>query len=178
MPDHPYHPAQPPTRIWHLARTVLTAVNGTTGFGLVLAIATGAKIKRGRGGVLIAEGYRRKLPPATCFTVGSVIITRKTADWLLAPEREHLLRHESRHAGQYAVLGPLFWPAYWLSCGYSYAMTGSYGTRNAFEKHAGLSGGGYRERPLRPWAARLSGRIRPSAATASRNRPPGSPSPR
>ena len=178
MPSHPYHPEQPPARIWHLARTVLTAANGTTGFGLILAVATGAKIKRGRNGVLIAEGYRRKLPPATCFTVGSVIITRKTADWLLAPEREHLLRHESRHAGQYAVLGPLVWPAYWLSCGYSYAMTGSYGARNVFEKHAGLAGGGYRERPLRPWAARLSGRIRPSAATASRTRPPGSPSPR
>ena len=110
--------------------------------------------------------------------VGSVILTRRSADWLLAPEREHLFHHESRHAGQYAVLGPLFWPAYWISCGYSYAMTGSYGTRNAFEKHAGLAGGGYREQPLRPWAARLSGRIRPSAATASRTRPPGSPSPR
>jgi hypothetical protein len=169
---------RPPARRWQLARTVLTAVNGTTGFGLLLALATGAKVRRGPGGVLIAEGYRLKVPPATCFTVGSVILTRRTADWLLAPERERLLHHESRHAGQYAVLGPLFWPAYWLSCGYSYATTGSYGARNAFEKHAGLAAGGYRERPLRPWAARVSGRLRPSAATASRSRPPGTPSPR
>lgn len=156
--DAEHRPDPPRRRRWPVARTVLTAVNGTTGFGLLLALASGAKIRRGRDGVLIAEGYRRKVPPATCFTVGSVILTRRTADWLLAPEREHLLAHESRHAGQYAVLGPLFWPAYWISCGYSYAMTGSYGTRNAFEKHAGLAAGGYRELPLRPWAARLGRR--------------------
>ena len=139
----------------HLARTVLTAVNGTTGVGLLLALASGAKVRRGRDGVLIAEGYKRKIPPATCFTVGSVILTRRTAEWLLAPEHEHLFGHESRHAGQYAALGPLFWPAYWISCGWSYALTGSYGTRNVFERHAGLDSGGYREAPLRPWAARL-----------------------
>ena len=143
-------------RGWHLARAVLTATNGTTGAGLLLALATGARVKRGRNGVLVAEGYRGRIPPATCFTVGSVILTRRTADWLLAPEREHLFGHESRHAGQYAVLGPLFWPAYWLSCGWSYALTGSYGARNAFERHAGLVHGGYRELPLRPWVARFA----------------------
>jgi hypothetical protein len=156
----------------HLARTILTALNGTTGAGLLVALAGGARIRRGRDGILIAEGYRRKIPPATCFTVGSVIMTRRTADWLLAPERVRLLHHESRHADQYAVLGPLFWPAYWLSCGWSYALTGSYGARNAFERHAGLAAGGYRERALRPWAARLT---RP-AATASTDPPAGSPS--
>ncbi|HET6533237.1 MAG TPA: hypothetical protein VFH03_21830 [Actinoplanes sp.] len=143
-------------RRWHVARTVLTALNGTTGAGVLLALAAGAKLRRGRDGVLVAEGYRRRIPPATCFTVGSVILTRRTADWLLAPEQERLFGHESRHAGQYAVLGPLFWPAYWLSCGWSYALTGSYGARNAFEKHAGLATGGYRELPLRAWAARFA----------------------
>jgi len=159
---------------WHHARTALTAVNGTTAVGLLVALATGAKIRRGRNGVLIAEGYRRKVPPATCFTVGSVIMCRRTAEWLLAEERSALLAHESRHAGQYAVLGPLFWPAYWLSCAYSYALTGSYGCRNVFERHAGLHTGGYHELPLRPWAARLA---RSSAASRSRRRPPGSRSP-
>jgi hypothetical protein len=157
----------------HLARTILTAVNGTTAAGLLIALATGAKVRRGPGGVLIAEGYRRRMPPATCFTVGSVIITRRTADWLLAPERARLFDHESRHATQYAAFGPLFWPAYWLSCGWSYALTGSYGARNAFERHAGLATGGYRELPLRPWAARFTR----SAATASTDPPDGSPSP-
>jgi hypothetical protein len=142
-------------RRWHLARTVLTAVNGTTGAGLLIALATGAHIRRGRNGVLIAEGYRRQVPPASCFTVGSVILTRHSADWLLHADRTDLLAHESRHAGQYAVLGPLFWPAYWTACGYSYATTGTWGARNFFERHAGLAAGGYHPAPLRPWAARL-----------------------
>jgi hypothetical protein len=157
----------------HLARTVLTAVNGTTGVGLLVALAGGARIRRGRHGVLIAEGYRRKVPPATCFTVGSVIMTRRTAEWLLAEERAELFGHESRHAGQYAVLGPLFWPAYWTACGYSYATTGSWGARNLFERLAGLRAGGYPTGlPLRPWLARL----RRSAATGPRTPPPGNPS--
>jgi hypothetical protein len=138
------------------ARTLLTAINGTTLAGLILARATGATIRRGRDGVLIAEGYARRIPRNTCFTVGSVIITRHTAEWLLADERTDLFGHESRHVGQYAVLGPLFWPLYYAFCGYSYAMTGSYGCRNALEKHAGLHAGGYPEdHPLRPWAAKL-----------------------
>ena len=141
----------------HLARTVLTAVNGTTGVGLLLALAGGARIRRGRDGVLIAEGWRRAVPPATCFTVGSVIVTRETAQWLLADERAGLFGHEARHAGQYAVLGPLFWPAYWAACGYSYAATGSWGARNVFERLAGLPSGGYPlDVPLRPWLARLT----------------------
>ena len=39
-----------------IARTLLTAVNGTTGAGLLVALAGGARIRRGRDGVLIAEG--------------------------------------------------------------------------------------------------------------------------
>lgn len=148
-------------RIWDVARTVLTSANGTTGAGLLLAVATGAKIKRGRNGVFIAEGYRRRMPPATCFTVGSVILTRRDAEWLLHSERADLFGHESRHAGQYALLGPLFWPAYWVACGYSYARTRSFAHRNAFERHAGLAAGGY---------------LTPPAATASTGPPGGSPS--
>ena len=143
-------------RRWHLTRTILTAANGTTGAGLLLALAAGARIRRGRDGVLIAEGWRLRMPPASCFTVGSVIITRRTAEWLLAEERAALLAHESRHAGQYAVLGPLFWPAYWLACGWSISLTRSYGVRNFFEKQAGLLDGNYPEAlPLRPWANRM-----------------------
>lgn len=158
----------------HLLRTLVTAANGTTGAGLLLALATRCRIRRGRHGVLVAEGYPLRVPPATCFTVGSVILTRRTAEWLLADERSALLEHETRHAGQYAYLGPLFWPAYWLSCGWSYALTGSYGSRNPFERRAGLHAGGYPELPVRAWAARFTR----TAATASRSRPDGTPSPR
>jgi hypothetical protein len=171
------------------ARTVLTAINGTTGVGLLVALAGGARIRRGRDGVLVAEGYRRKLPPATCFTVGSVIMCRHSAEWLLAEERSALFGHESHHRGQYAVLGPLFWPAYWAACGWSFAATGSWGARNFFEKRAGLHAGGYpTDLPLRPWLKKLSrrsgqgrraGRSDGSgrAANGSPTPPPGSPSP-
>jgi hypothetical protein len=142
-------------------RAVLTALNGTTAAGLLVAKLTGTKLRRAPNGVLIAEGYRRKIPPATCFTVGSVILTRRTAEWLLDEQRERLLAHESRHAAQYAILGPLFWPLYWAACGYSYAMTGSVSVRNAFECRAGLHEGGYRvDIPLRPRVARLAQRVR------------------
>jgi hypothetical protein len=143
-------------RIVPVVRTVLTAVNGTTLVGLAIAAASRARVHRGPGGVLVASGYRFRLPRQSCFTVGSVILTRKPADWLLDPARRDLLGHETQHANQYAVLGPLFWPAYWLACGWSYALTGSYGGHNFFERHAGLAAGGYRDRPLRPWAARLT----------------------
>lgn len=146
------------------ARTALTAVNGTTLIGLLIAVAAGAKVRRGPGGVLIAEGYRAPVPVQTCFTVGSVIVTRRTADWLLDEQHVGLLAHETRHATQYAALGPLFWPAYWIACGYSYAMTGSYGARNVFERHAGLAAGGYRQQPLRPWVSRLAPRRRGGVA--------------
>jgi hypothetical protein len=152
--------------IW---KPLLTLANGTTGAGVLVALAGRAKIRRGRDGVLIAEGYRRKLPAATCFTVGSVVLTKRSAEWLLAEEQRALFGHESRHTGQYAVFGPLFWPAYWAACGWSYALTGSYGARNAFERHAGLADGGYAEKPLRK-------ALRRSAATRSTDPSDGIPS--
>jgi hypothetical protein len=150
-------------------RALLTLANGTTGAGVLVALAGRAKIRRGRDGVLIAEGYRWRIPPATCFTIGSVVLTKKSAEWLLAEEQRALFGHEHRHTRQYAWLGPLFWPAYWGACGWSYALTGSYGARNAFERHAGLAGGGYAERPVRPV-------FRRSAATGSTPPSDGTPS--
>ena len=155
-------------------RALLTAANGTTGAGMLLALATRSRLRRGRDGVLVAENYRLPLPPATCFTVGSVVVTRRPAEWLLHPDRAGLFAHESRHADQYALLGPLFWPAYWAACGWSWAVTGTYGARNTFERRAGLAAGGYREAPLRPWAAR----IRRSPSSTSTPRAPGSPAAR
>ncbi|MEU4687187.1 hypothetical protein [Actinoplanes sp. NPDC023714] len=137
-------------------RSILTAVNGTTAAGLLIAKATGARLTKGPDGIYIAEGYRFAKPPASCFTVGSVIITKRTAEWLLDERRARLLKHESHHASQYAVLGPLFWPAYWIACGWSITLTKSYGVRNFFEKRAGLGDGNYPEvLPLRPWVQRL-----------------------
>lgn len=131
----------------HVLRTTLTMVNGSTLLALVLCAATRTRPRRGRNGVWIADGYRLAVPPANCFTVGNVIFSRRSAEWLLHPEREDLFGHEARHATQYAVLGPLFLPAYWLACGWSWWRTGEYGARNFFERHAGLEAGGYQELP-------------------------------
>jgi hypothetical protein len=137
-------------------RTILTAVNGTTAMGLLIARATRTTITRAPDGLFIAEGYRFARPPATCFTIGSVIITKRSAEWLLDDKRARLLKHESHHASQYAVLGPFFWPAYWLCCGWSITLTTSFGARNFFERRAGLTDGNYPEfLPLRPWLQRL-----------------------
>ncbi|MFI5840427.1 hypothetical protein ACIA8K_12045 [Catenuloplanes sp. NPDC051500] len=142
-------------RARHLTRTGLTAINGTTAVGLAIAVLARARIRRGPGGVLIAGDCRRPALGRT-FTIGSVILTRRPPEWLLHPDRAALLEHETRHVAQYAGLGPLFFPAYWLACGWSYALTRTYGSRNFFERRAGLTAGRYLEAPLRPWAARMT----------------------
>lgn len=121
----------------------------------------------GPDGVLIAGPYR--LPARRCFTVGCVIFTCHPASWLLEPARRELLAHETRHVTQYAVLGPLFWPLYWLSCGWSWWRTGGYGARNPFERHAGLRTGGYRDLPTLGRTGQLTRRLaRPFPSRAPR----------
>jgi hypothetical protein len=144
---------------WHLIRTGLTCVNGTTAIALVVAAAARTRLRRAPGGILIAGEYRLPVPSQRCFTMGCVIFTRGEPAALLGRKDAELLAHETRHVWQYAVLGPLFWPAYWLACGYSWAITGRYGPRNFFERHAGLAAGGYQDAPLRPWAARFGAAV-------------------
>src|SRR5262245_57632561 len=131
----------------HVVRTTLTVVNGSTLLALLLCAATGVRPRRAGNGVLIAPGYRLSVPPANNFTMGNVIFTRYTVDWLLHPDRADLFGHESKHVTQYAALGPFFFPAYWIACGWSWWRTGEYGARNVFERHAGLEAGGYQDLP-------------------------------
>lgn len=158
-------------------RAALTWVNGTTLAALLLSAATRTRLARGPDGVYVAGGYRLRVPKQSCFTVGTVVFTKRPADWLLDPDRAELLAHETRHVAQYAVLGLFFFPLYAVASAYSYLMTGGYGCRNFFEKHAGLAAGGYHQLPLRPWASRTSALIARAASSASRRRG-GSPSPR
>jgi hypothetical protein len=65
------------------------------------------------------------------------------------PLSDAVWRHEVVHMRQYAVLGPLFWPAYALAAGYSLVRAGDWWSRNHFERRAGLAAGGYREAPRR-----------------------------
>ncbi len=141
---------------WQRTRTVLNWINLTTLCGLLVARLGRTEVKRGRGGVFVAGGYRLGVPKQECFTVGSVVNTRESADWLLDPERAELLGHETRHVSQYACLGPLFFPLYGLASAWSWLLTGGYGAQNWFERRAGLEAGGYADAPLRGWAARVA----------------------
>jgi hypothetical protein len=132
------------------ARRLANTVNLSTPLGLAVARLGGARRVEGTGrpdGLLVASGYRRRLPRAAAFTVGDVVVTRLSAEQLAA--RPLLLQHEARHAAQWACwLGPPFLPAYLAAAGWSLLRTGDPASRNAFERRAGLAAGGYRERPV------------------------------
>ncbi|HEY6276458.1 MAG TPA: hypothetical protein VIX86_08995, partial [Streptosporangiaceae bacterium] len=69
-----------------------------------------------------------------------------------------LLTHEARHATQFACCGGVVMlPLYFLAAGLSWLLTGDFGSRNIFERRAGLAEGGYAERPLRPALTRRRG---------------------
>jgi len=96
------------------------------------------------------------VPPAPAFCIGNVIVTRLDS----FQDRSPLLRHEARHATQFAWCGGvLMLPMYFLAAGWSWLATGDFGSRNVFEQRAGLADGGYASKPLRTALRRL-GRTR------------------
>jgi hypothetical protein len=131
----------------------LNWINLSTPCGLALAALSGCRVFRGPHGILLAEGYRRPLPKARAFTVGSVVLLRGRVPRGAPAGFDRLLEHEARHSRQYAAcLGLPFLPAYLLAAAYSLVRTGDPASRNLFERGAGLADGGYREQPLRPVA--------------------------
>jgi len=75
-----------------------------------------------------------------------------------------LLRHEARHATQYAWCGGLLMlPLYFAAAGVSWLVSGDAGAWNIFERLAGLSDGGYADCHLRPLLSRPLSRRRRSA---------------
>ena len=125
-------------------RQLANVLNATTPLGLLLAGCARTPVRRGPRGLLIATGYRWRLPFAGAFTVGNVVLFRAGPDEALA--NPVLLRHEERHSTQYAwCLGLPFLPLYFLAAGWSLARTGNPGSRNVFERRAGLQAGGYPE---------------------------------
>jgi hypothetical protein len=55
-------------------------------------------------------------------------------------------------------------PLYFAAAAASWALTGDFGSRNVFERRAGLADGGYADRPLRPAIARFRGHRRGASA--------------
>ena len=135
-------------------RQAANLANGSTVLGLAVARAARTDVRIGPRGLVLAGGYRWRLPFAGAFTLGNVVLCRCPADNLqLQPA---LLGHEERHCSQYAwCLGLPFLPLYLISAAWSLLRTRNPGTANIFERHAGLAAGGYPEpkqprRPRRP----------------------------
>jgi hypothetical protein len=133
---------------------VINWVNLMTPLGLLAAKVGRSELVRGPSGLWIGSGYRLRFPIAGAFTLGNVINTKHSPDYLLAPEKAALLAHESRHSVQAAIFGPLFLPLYGLGQAYSWLVSADHGGRNPFERWAGLAAGGYTRHPLRPGVAR------------------------
>ncbi len=135
------------------ARQLVNLANGSTLAGLGVAALGGARVARSADGLFLGTGYRLPVPPAPAFCLGNVIVTRLDG---IAPA-SRLFRHEARHATQYAWCGGVAMvPLYLAAAAVSWALTGDFGARNVFERRAGLSDGGYTDKPLRPTIQRLS----------------------
>ena len=146
-------------RASYRVRVVVNLVNGSTLAGILVAAIGRARLARCSDGLLIGERYRLPLPPAPAFCLGNVILTRRDRDALVRAEA--LLAHEARHATQFAwCAGLVMLPLYFAAAGVSWVLTGDFGSRNIFERRAGLADGGYADRPLRPAVARWQGRRR------------------
>jgi hypothetical protein len=131
-------PVRAPLRI----RQVVNVVNLSTLLGLLVAAAGHARIGRGPDGLLLARDYRLAVPQAPAFTIGNVILVRLTDEQL--SRRPALLKHEARHATQYALcIGPVMLPLYFLAAGWSWLRCRDFAWHNVFERLAGLGDGGY-----------------------------------
>jgi hypothetical protein len=128
-------------------RRAANLVNGSTLAGLGVAVLGRATISRSVDGLLTGTGYRLAVPPAPAFCLGNVIVTRREA----IDPGSAVFRHEARHATQYAWCGGVVMiPLYLAAAAASWALTGDFGSRNVFERLAGLADGGYQDTPLRP----------------------------
>ena len=123
-------------------RQVVNVLNLSTPLGLLVAFAGRANLSRGPDGLLLARGFRLRVPTAPAFTVGNVVVVR---DGETLVRRPRLLTHEARHATQYAwCVGPLMLPLYGVAAAWSWLRSRDFATDNVFERRAGLEDGGYR----------------------------------
>ncbi|WP_426998875.1 hypothetical protein [Pseudarthrobacter sp. N5] len=129
-------------------RQIANLVNASTLLGWLLAKASRTTITRGPRGLVIASGYRWRLPNAGAFTVGNVVIFRARPEHALG--NPVLLGHEEKHSSHYAwCLGVPFPVLYFIAAAWSKLRTGNPASGNFFERHAGLEAGGYIDVTLR-----------------------------
>ena len=114
---------------WDVARTALLAP--ITAPALAWGVAHGGSVHF-EDGMLVVTGMDGGHGTRSTITVGQVVLTSRDD---LTPL---LLEHESRHGDQWALLGMLTPPLYYLS-----DMLQGGSEHNVFEVSAGLSDGGY-----------------------------------
>ncbi|MBZ9645028.1 hypothetical protein [Streptomyces sp. PSKA30] len=124
--------------LWVSTRQALTA--GPTGLALIYAQVRGADVCRfAPNGNLIARmdtGYAR-----AGTMIGHLFLTYPKPD-LTYEDLVPLTQHEARHADQWAVAGVLGGPMAFPAA-YTADELLAPGAHNHFERHAGLTGGGY-----------------------------------
>ena len=140
-------------------RQLANVLNATTPLGLLLAGCARTPVRRGPRGLLIATGYRWRLPFAGAFTVGNVVLFRAGPEEALA--NTVLLGHEERHCTQYAwCLGLPFLPLYFLAAGWSLPAPATPAPVISSNVGAGLRAGGYPEPGARVQRQPPAGRAR------------------
>ncbi|MEU1391311.1 MULTISPECIES: hypothetical protein [unclassified Nonomuraea] len=124
-------------------RRAVNYLNLATPLGLLISFVGGAARRPGPDGLILAFGYRYRFPVAGAFTVGNVVLTR----WDELDDR--LIRHEGRHATQWACCAGLpMLPLYLLAMLLSVVVCGHQASYNVFERLADLDDGGYPRAPV------------------------------
>ena len=125
-------------------RAVVNWLTLGTPLGLLVARLAGCRTRSWNHGLYVATGYGLPLPKAAAFTLGSVILLRDERSMA----RTALLRHEERHATQWALcLGVLGFPLLYSAASlWSLIIARDTFSHNPFERWAGLEDGGYRKR--------------------------------
>ncbi|GAA1388537.1 hypothetical protein [Luteococcus peritonei] len=120
-------------------------LNLSTPLGLAVALAGGARLRRGPRKLWLAEGYRLRFPVAGAFTIGNVVTTSRPDVVAYLAGHPGLLEHEESHSWQWTMcLGLPFLPLYATGCLVSQLRHGDLATGNPFERQADLVDGGYR----------------------------------
>jgi hypothetical protein len=123
-------------------RSVFNVLNLSTPSGVLVGLVGRVTFRRGPRGLLLGHDYRLRVPVASSFTVGDVVLTRHGPE--LFEDRPRLLAHEERHSWQYAaLLGLPFLVLYLLGAAWSWIRGGDPAVHNPFERLAGLADGGY-----------------------------------
>jgi uncharacterized protein RhaS with RHS repeats len=113
-----------------------------SGVGLAVASHLKADCSGATSDMLIVCGSASSNPGGGGTIFGNVFITTRPVNEVM-PDRA-LLRHESTHATQWAIFGPVVFPVlYGIESENSRNAMGQQGCWNSFEIWAGLEDGGY-----------------------------------